>query len=379
MPGTAGTGGGDGCQASIGGEGWVDEEVDRSSPPRCELRDSIDRIDRGPGDRSERARPVGKARVLLEGEPMGRPLRRHEPNTCYLVTERCHQARFLLRPDPVINAAMLEWLSRAQRVYPGILVFGVVAMSNHLHVALEDTQGELAAWASYFFGNLARAINAIRGRTGPVFSRRYSAEPILDSSALLDRLVYVVTNPVAAGLCERSRGWPGVLLWAKHETPDFHEVSWVDREACRRAGYRARRRGEKTPDSDRFRVSGVLVIHPLPAGGADWQAVASAVEAREHEIALERRQAGLSPMSRRQVLAQNWHAAPRRPKRSPRPACHTTEPSLYRSFIESFRQFVGWFREASFQWRRGKRDVTFPPWSYPPGCSLVRLLQVGSA
>lgn len=308
---------------------------------------------------------------------MGRPLRRHEPNTCYLITMRCHQARFLLRPDPEINAAVLEWLTRAQLAYPGIHVFSAAAMSNHIHVALRDTRGELAGWASYFFGNLARAVNAIRGRSGVVFSRRYSAEPILDCDALLDRQVYVVTNPVAAGLCERSDHWPGVILRAKSWTPEMHEVSWIDREAYRRAGYRARSRGEKSPDSDEFRVSGTLVIHPIPAqsesGPGNPQVMANAVEAREREIALERRQAGLSTMSRRQVFAQDWHAAPRRPKCSPRPACHTTEQHLRRAFVESFRRFVDSFREASLQWRRGNLEVSFPLWSYPPGCSLVRL------
>ena len=49
---------------------------------------------------------------------MGRPLRRHAPNTDYLVTTRCHQTRFLLRPEPAINEAVLEWLTRAQHAYP---------------------------------------------------------------------------------------------------------------------------------------------------------------------------------------------------------------------------------------------------------------------
>jgi len=44
-------------------------------------------------------------------------------------------------------------------------------------------------------------------------------------------------------------------------------------------------------------------------------------------------------MTRRQVLAQDWHAAPRHPKRSPRPLCHTTDRSVLRSFIEGSHVF----------------------------------------
>jgi len=178
---------------------------------------------------------------------MGRPLRRHAPNTYYLVTTRCHQASFLLRPEPAINEAVLEWLTRTQHAYPGVRLFGLCVMSNHLHLLVRDTQGELAAWASYLLGNLARSINAIRKRCGVVFERRYSAEPVLDDAALLDRLVYVVTNPVNAGLCNQSCHWPGLLLWAQAGEPELREVSWVGRKPYRKARYRARQRGQAPP------------------------------------------------------------------------------------------------------------------------------------
>jgi REP element-mobilizing transposase RayT len=308
---------------------------------------------------------------------MGRPPRRHEPNTYYLVTTRCHQARFFLRPEPAVNQAVLEWLARAQRAYPGVQIFGLCVMSNHLHLLLKDTQGELAAWASYFLGNLARSINAIRKRRGGVFERRYSAEPVLDAAALLDRLVYVVTNPVKADLCRRSRDWPGLVLWRRTGEPELREVFCVQRKACRLARYRALLRGQEPPNPDGFRVRGTLAIHPLPsespAASEQRCEVAEAIAARERELAADRKRSGRPTMSRSEVLAQDWHAAPRQPKRSPRPPCHTTDRSLRKAFVEGFREFVGAFREASMQWRRGSGDATFPPWSYPPGCSLVRL------
>jgi len=310
---------------------------------------------------------------------MGRPLRRHAPNTYYLVTTRCHQARFLLRPEPAINEAVLEWLTRAQRAYPGVHLFGLCVMSNHLHLLVRDTQGELAAWASYLLGNLARSVNAIRERCGVVFERRYSAEPVLDDAALLDRLVYVVTNPVNAGLCSQSRHWPGLLLWTRAGESKSREVSWVGRKAHRNARYRARQRGLAPPSPDGFRVRGRLVIHPLATeiglGSEGRCEIAEAIAARERELAADRRGSGRPAMTRRQVLAQDWQAAPRHPKRSPRPACHSTERSLRKTFIEGFRDFVGAFREASAQWRLGLRNAPFPPWSYPPGGSLVRITE----
>ncbi len=318
------------------------------------------------------------ARLLLWCKAgMGRQPRRHEPNTCHLITSRCLEAKFFFRPDRKLNEAVLEWLARAESAHPGIQIFGLVVMSNHIHLLVRDTQAELAAWAGYLFGNIAKAVNGIRGRENTFFGRRYSDEPVLDGPALFDRLVYVATNPVKAGLCEQSQQWPGLLLWARGDETELHEVSRVDREAYRKASERAKKRGEKPPSRDAFLVRETLSIHPLPtessAMGSDGRSeIAAAIEARELEIAADRRRSGKSTMGHRRVLAQDWHAAPRRPKRTPRPLCHTTERGLFEAFVEGFREFVAAFRDASEQWRAGMRGVTFPPWSYPPSCPLVR-------
>jgi REP element-mobilizing transposase RayT len=306
---------------------------------------------------------------------MGRPLRRHEPGQFYLVTTRCHQARFLLRPDSSLNSAVLEWLSRAQQRFPGIRIFAVCVLSNHLHLVVRDDEGELAAWASYFFGHLARAVNRLRKRTGACFARRYSAEPILDHEALLDRIVYVVANPVKAGLCKRARDWPGVVLYAKRD-PQQVQLHWLDRDRFRLERLRAIRRGMSAPKRDSFAVRRQLTIdalEPMSEAGDGTERVAAAIEARERELAEERRLTGRRARTRKQVLAQNWRERPRRPKRSPRPLCHTTDPNLRGRFEAGFSEFVSLFRTASTSLRAGVLDVSFPEWCYPPGRSLVRV------
>ena len=254
----------------------------------------------------------GAARSLLGVTPMGRPLRRQPPGQPYLVTTRCHQARFFLRPDPELNRAVLEWLARAQGRFPDLRILAVSVLSNHLHLVVCDETGELAAWASYFFGNLARAVNHIRGRSGSCFERRYSAEPILDDESLLDRLIYVVANPVSAGLCRRARRWPGVVLYAADGSPQEIRVSWIDRDARRIAQRRiaqrrAAQRGRLSRASNASRVEGRLVIDPIPPIEVDGRGtdVSGAIEARERELADERRRTRRKTLTIAQVLAQD--------------------------------------------------------------------------
>jgi len=304
---------------------------------------------------------------------MGRPLRRQAPGQYYLVTSRCHQARFFLRPDTKLNLAVLEWLTRAQHQFPDLRILAVCVLSNHLHLVVHDQKGQLAAWASYFLGNLARAVNRLRGRTGACFERRYSAEPILDDEALVDRLVYTVTNPVAAGLCSWTDRWPGVVLFAHGTRQEEIPVSWTDRDQERRERARARCRGEAPPGSETFRVASNLVIDPLftERGGSGDARLIVGIEAREAELAAERRKAGIRAVGSARVLSQNWHAAPRHPKRGPRPLCHAADPALRETFREAFRAFVDLFREASERLQEGV-SIAFPDWSFPPGRPLVR-------
>ncbi len=311
---------------------------------------------------------------------MGRPLRRQAPGQYYLITSRCHQARFFLRPDRSLNHAVLEWLTRAQHRFPELRILAVCVLSNHLHLVVHDRKGQLAAWASYFLGNLARAVNRLRGRSGVFFERRYAAEPILDDEALVDRLVYTVTNPVAAGLCRRSDQWPGIVLFARGSRRQEIPVSWTDRDRERRERARTRHRGEAPPGSETFRVDSHLVIDPMVTerGGSGDAGLMVGIEAREGELAAERGQAGLRPLGRSRVLSQSWHAAPRHPKRGRRPLCHAADPALRERFREAFRAFVDLYREASERLREGV-STAFPDWSFPPGSPLVRSALAESA
>ena len=156
-----------------------------------------------------------------------RPLRHLPPNTSWFVTSRCLQAQYLLRPDKEMTKRFGYWLGRALKRHPGIELFAAVQMSNHFHFVLKAATSELASFMAYFEANLAKAINQLRKRTGTVFHRRYSAEPILDEAAFDDRILYTVINPVRAGLVRSHEQWPGVILYSKTTVTDY-TFEWFD-------------------------------------------------------------------------------------------------------------------------------------------------------
>ena len=73
-------------------------------------------------------------------------------------------------------------------------------MDNHVHYIVFIPDEYVPEFMQYLNGNMARALNRLLGRNHQFWSRRYSAEPILDADAELDRLVYLLCNPSSANL-----------------------------------------------------------------------------------------------------------------------------------------------------------------------------------
>jgi hypothetical protein len=77
----------------------------------------------------------------------------------------------------------------AENGLPPVEVFAVVVMSNHLHLVVRAPGKNLAAFMGYFLARVAQTLNLLLGRVGPVFPRRYDAQPILDEEGCTRRAV----------------------------------------------------------------------------------------------------------------------------------------------------------------------------------------------
>ena len=132
------------------------------------------------------------------------------PGTDYLITRRCTQRQFLLRPDDETNNAFLYCLAVAAQRF-GIDVIISIMMSNHHHTAIRDHHGNVSEFMEHFHKLLARCMNCYRGRTENFFS---SEEPsvvrLVDRADVINKVVYAATNPVKDFLVARAADWPGV-------------------------------------------------------------------------------------------------------------------------------------------------------------------------
>ncbi len=275
------------------------------------------------------------------------------PRQFYLITRRCTQRQFLLRPDAATNNAFLYCLIAAA-LRSEIDVLLPCAMSNHYHVVIYDRAGRYPEFIEHFHKLLARSQNALRGRWENLWSREQTCVvKLVDREAVIDKLVYTASNPVADHLVDRVHHWPGVnglgaLLAARplRATRPLHFF----------------RPDGSMPDT-------LALPLRLPAELGPTATVLSElrdrVRAVELERAAQRARTGGRVLGRRAVLAQSWRDAPAslEPRRNLRPRIATRSQWPRIEALLRNRAFAVDYADARERWRNGLPAV-FPAGTY---------------
>jgi REP element-mobilizing transposase RayT len=135
------------------------------------------------------------------------------PGRNYMITRRCSERRFFLRPDDETNNAFIYCLALAAK-RANVQVTFSSAMSNHHHTGIHDTDGNFPVFTEHFHGLLARCLNAHLGRFENFWSSETtSVVQLVEPSDILDKMTYAFTNPTAADLVDTVEEWPGVTTF----------------------------------------------------------------------------------------------------------------------------------------------------------------------
>lgn len=277
--------------------------------------------------------------------------------TSYLVTRRCAQRQFLLRPDRTISAIFRYVLAVAARRHR-IAVHAFCVLSNHYHLVVTDHEGTLPAFGQYLDSLVARAVNLVLDRSEDFWAPgSYSAVTLVTPRDVLEKTAYVLANPVAAGLVRHGRDWPG--LWS--------DPAWIDGAAleCGRPSVFFSETGSM-PASAQLE----LTRPPGFASTADFIApLLDTLSRLEADAAEELAADGRRFLGVAGVLAQKPTARPGRPapdeprqKLNPRIACR--DELRRREALGRLSSFLHDYRHALKSWRKGVRDVIFPAGTY---------------
>jgi REP element-mobilizing transposase RayT len=296
----------------------------------------------------------------------------------YFVTSRCFQGRLLLRPSAEMNEVVGGVLARAVQQSAGtVRLHAFTFASNHFHLLVWARGAALASFMQYLRANLSKKVGRLVDWSGGFWERRYSAEPVLDDTALVGRLRYVLAHGVKEGLVERSAEWPGLTCLPQLLGPArrvFQWFNWTKRWSKRGSEDRAGARGRF---AEQWAEPVELEVVPLPCWkGLGEEERQRAVRALVEEVETEARARGKPVLGESAVRSQHPHTRPERLKRSPRPLGHASTLQALRELREQYRTFVAAFREAAARWGRGDFAAPFPPFSFPPRVVPGRVAQV---
>jgi putative transposase len=281
------------------------------------------------------------------------------PGRVYLMTRRCSERRFFLRPDHKTNQAFLYCLAEAAERF-GVQIIGFLAMSNHYHAVVVDPLGRLPDFACHFHQMLAKVLNVRWSR----WENFWSTEPptytwLVDPSDIFDKLLYCLLNPLSDDLVDSVGNWPGASSWALLGGREL--VVRRPRIYFRACGV--------MPEA----VTLKLVVPPrVGLTLAGWCArVHDAVQGRERELREHRLANRIDILGRKAVRAASAFDSPKTsaPRRTRRPLVASKDMWRRILALDEIVRFRRAYVEARARFAEGVRDVLFPTGTF----ALLRL------
>jgi putative transposase len=273
-----------------------------------------------------------------------------------MITRRCTQRQFLMRPDQETNNAFIYCLAEAAARY-GIEVIFTVAMSNHHHTGIYDREGNYPAFLEHFHKLFAKCQNALRGRWENFWSsEQTSVVRLVEPSDVIETMIYALTNPVKDGLVQKAHDWPGVT--------SLEAQLNGSRLSATRPKHFFREEGPM-PESVELRFAKPRALEHL-ADDELKTLILERVRATEERTEAERRRAGTTVLGRKAVLAQRWSDRPgsREPRRAPEPRLAARSHWSRLEALLRNRSFRDAYAAARASFITGVTKVLFPAGTY---------------
>lgn len=256
---------------------------------------------------------------------MATPPRPVLPGKTYHVVSRCVGRTFRLVPLRAVNAVLWYCLAAALSL-TGVEIHEFCFMSNHYHLVVTDTRGELPSFMNRLNSLVSRSLNALRGWSGTNFEKDYSRIEELDTAQALKTCAYILANPPRADLVVKGKDWRGLtsvnmkygdkLLVPRPLLGLWKHLKNPEKKKRKRKNVVAKGREKRM---GRCKLAAMFEVElkplPLPFGGSPdemRQTILEQLEVYEAEAEAKRVNEGRKVLGMRRVLAQDWNDRPRK-------------------------------------------------------------------
>ena len=280
------------------------------------------------------------------------------PGRTLVMDRRTTRRFFILRPDlDGLSRLIIYYCLAVLSVKHGILVHAVVQMSTHWHVCLTDVRGVLPDFLHDMHQTLAMCFKAHRGWDESVWNKSQTGVVDLETSGgALKELAYVICNPIEAGMVESIEEYPGAVT----RPEQIGRVAFTLKRPA--IGYFANE--EKWPKTATLRYEIPAVLKNEYGAGAN-RAIVDATRARAEQLRKERAAKGLGYLGAEAVCAAPITTQSTREEArgelTPTFAFGPAEHEARKRKLAERRAWQAAYAESLERWRRGERDVVWPP------------------
>jgi hypothetical protein len=237
-----------------------------------------------------------------------------------------------------------------------VAVHAASVASNHYHAGCTDTRdhSRMSLFTALVHKLFAKCVNSLWNRKGSVFcsSSGCRTQVLPRAEDVLDRLAYIVAQPVRHALVENREEWPGFQL-------TIEQMAGAEIKVRRPAFF-----SKHMPDELTLTIT--RPPHFQHLSPEEYTALLrSAVEAEEAKWREHNAKEGISYGTREAALAVAHTDRPRRrtlkERRAKRPKFATTCPEVRKTLTTYLRQFNRSYTEARLDYAAGNQTRLFPP------------------
>ncbi len=250
-----------------------------------------------------------------------------------------------------------------------VKLFGFAIEGSHLHGLAEYPECNRAAFKRDLNSMVAKSVakHAPNYPGGRLWARRYSAEHTPEADDIEEKFFYIALQPIQDGLVDKLSEYPGYNF--------FHDaVSGIKRKfkVVRWGEYNERRRWDKKVNIKDYTDEYVLKYTRLPG----YERLSQAEYKKLMYEKLEKRRIEIIAKRNKPAVGQKTllNKTPGTPAKNPKVSGrYTHRPRILSRRTDTRKAFVAWYfsiyfdyKDASKRYRRGEKNVKFPPGTYKP-------------